>query len=107
MARVARPWYLKKTDWWYVWHIGQRTKLVKGRANRKAAKDRLKHLGVDMPSAVCNSISAVRGQAANKLYWLQWYCVTRDHLKTLSRKAERSCPGVDRCKFRCNVFRML
>jgi integrase len=64
MARVAKPWYLKKTDWWYVWLDGQRVKLVKGKANRKAAADRLKELrteaalnpGVDAAQTVASVI---------------------------------------------------
>jgi integrase/recombinase XerD len=44
MSRTARPWYLKKTDCWYVWWNGKRRNLAKGKANRKKAKDRYKEL---------------------------------------------------------------
>jgi integrase len=44
MARKSRPWYLKKTDYWYVWWNGKRHKLCRGKANRRQAKDCFKAL---------------------------------------------------------------
>ena len=47
MARTAKPWYLKKTDWWYVWFGGRRIKLAQGKTNGKAARDKLKELRLE------------------------------------------------------------
>lgn len=80
MARVAKPWYLKKTDWWYVWWNGHRVKLVKGKASRKAAGDRLRELrdeaamnpSVDEPQTVASVVDRylthAKGQLSPRTY---------------------------------------
>jgi len=44
MARNAKPWFLKQTQWWMAYIGGQKTKLAKGRENLKAAKSKLREL---------------------------------------------------------------
>jgi integrase len=47
MSREAKPWFYKQTGWWMAWIGGRKQKLAKGKANKKAAKDRLEELRVE------------------------------------------------------------
>jgi integrase len=46
MSQEAKPWFYKQTGWWMAWIDGRKEKLAKGKANKKAAKDRLDELRV-------------------------------------------------------------
>jgi len=75
MARSARPWYLKKTDCWYVWWNGKRHNLAKGKANGKEAKVRLAALRkeaaanppLEAPQTVASIIERYLRSAKTKL----------------------------------------
>jgi hypothetical protein len=44
MSRQAKPWFYKQTGWWMAWIGGRKKKLAQGRANKRAARDRLEEL---------------------------------------------------------------
>jgi hypothetical protein len=46
MSREAKPWFYKQTGWWMAWIDHRKVKLAKGKANKKAAKERLDELRV-------------------------------------------------------------
>lgn len=47
MARIARPWYWKERDGWYVNVGGKRVRLADGRKNKKLALDKFHELMVE------------------------------------------------------------
>ena len=44
MPKESKPWFYKQTGWWMTWLGNRKVKLVKGRSNLKAAKERLADL---------------------------------------------------------------
>ncbi len=44
MPKESKPWFYKQTGWWMTWLGNRKVKLVKGRPNLKAAKEKLADL---------------------------------------------------------------
>jgi integrase len=63
MSRQARPWFYKQTGWWMAWVGGRKAKLAKGKANKKAARDRLEELldqaAVNAPAEKPQTVASV------------------------------------------------
>lgn len=59
MGRSAKPWHRAHDDWWYATIRGERKKLVKGEANKKAAEKRFHELMAAPPEEESLSISLI------------------------------------------------
>jgi len=63
MSRTAKPWFYSQTGWWMAWIGGRKKKLAKGKANKRAAWDRLEELldqaAVNAPAEKPQTVASV------------------------------------------------